>query len=156
MRKVRRLCYAAQRYHRLACNINGVHGLWTAARGDRRRAWPQFRLHVTFLVAGRLNTITSRGSKGCLLRWLYQWLFLTCSLHASGKTLFLLSVLFSLSASKKSNNTRKYHLLIKRNPLYFLGAFFHLLGKLGLPPTKVLYFRKVENTNFSFTRVSRC
>jgi hypothetical protein len=42
----------------------------------------------------------------------------------------LLFVLFSLSASKKSND-RKYHLLIKRNPCYFLGAFFHLLGKLG-------------------------
>ena len=71
------------------------------------------------------------------------------------KTLLLLFVLFSLSASKKSN-TRKYHLLIKRNPLYFLGAFFHLLGKLGLLSTKVLYLGKVENINFSFTRFLRC
>ncbi len=51
----------------------------------------------------------------------------------------LLFVPFSLLASKKSSDTRKYHLLIKRNPLYFLGAFFHLLGKLGLLSTKVPY-----------------
>jgi len=68
----------------------------------------------------------------------------------------LLFVFFSLLASKKSSDTRKYHLLIKRNPLYFLGAFFHLLGKLGLLSTKVLYFGKVENINFSFTRFLRC
>ena len=85
------LCYTALS---LACN--GVYGLWTVAHGDWRRAssWPQFRLHVTFLMVGRLNTITSRGSKGCLLYWLYQWLFLTCSLHPLGKTLFLLFMLF--------------------------------------------------------------
>jgi hypothetical protein len=61
---------------------------------------------------------------------------------------------FSLFASKESRDTRKYHLLIKRNPLYFLGAFFffHLLEKLGLLSTKVLYFGKVENTHCSFPR----
>jgi hypothetical protein len=55
---------------------------------------------------------------------------------------FLLFVPFSLLASKKSSDTRKYRLLIKRNPVYFLGAFFHLLGTLGLLSTTVLYFGK--------------
>jgi hypothetical protein len=45
---------------------------------------------------------------------------------------FLLFVLFSLLASKKSSNTRKYRLLIKRNTLYFLGAFFSSFGEIGL------------------------
>jgi len=90
---------------------------------------------------------------------------------ASGKCrVYFFVFFFSLLASKKSSDTRKYHLLIKRNPLYFFGFFFfHLLVKLGLLSqnfnfskveyfcaTKVLYLGKVENTNFSFTRVSRC
>ena len=37
---------------------------------------------------------------------------------------------FSPLASKKSS-TRKYHLLIKRNPLYFLGAFSSF-GEIGV------------------------
>jgi hypothetical protein len=71
-----------------------------------------------------------------------------------------LFILFSLLAGKKSSDTRKYHLLIKRNPLYFLGAFFFSsFEEIGVAfdiSTKVLYFEKAENTNFSFTRVSRC
>ncbi len=39
---------------------------------------------------------------------------------------------FSFLASKKSSDTRKYHLLIKRNPLYFLGAFFSSFGEIGV------------------------
>jgi hypothetical protein len=35
------------------------------------------------------------------------------------KTLSLLFVLFLLAASRKSTNSGKYHLLEKRNPLYF-------------------------------------
>jgi len=71
-------------------------------------------------------------------------------------TFSLLFVPFSLLASKKSSDTRKYCLLMKRNPLYFLGVFFHLLGNLGLLSTTVLLWKKIENTTFSFTRVSCC
>ncbi len=45
---------------------------------------------------------------------------------------------------RKSSNTRKYHLLIKRNPLYFLGTFLHLLGKLGLLLTKYSTLEKLK------------
>ncbi len=44
----------------------------------------------------------------------------------------LLFVFFSLLASKESSDTRKYHLLIKRNPLYFLGVFFSSFGEIGV------------------------
>jgi hypothetical protein len=41
------------------------------------------------------------------------------------KTLCLLFMLFFLATSRKSTNTGKYHLLEKRNPIYFLAYFFY-------------------------------
>jgi hypothetical protein len=79
---------------------------------------------------------------------------------ASGKCrVYFSCFFFSLLASKKSSD-----------PLYFLGVFFFIFwGNWGcfqqnfnfskveyFCATKVLNSGKVENTNFSFTRVSRC
>jgi hypothetical protein len=41
------------------------------------------------------------------------------------------SCLFHFLESKKSSDTRKYYLLIKRNPLYFLGHFSSF-GEIGV------------------------
>ena len=81
-------------------------------------------------------------------------------LHQENPFLLFVMVLFSLSAKKKSSNTRTYHLLIKRNLRYFLGAFvFHLFGEIGVAFNKSTYFGKVENLNTNFIYlpcVSRC
>jgi len=58
--------------------------------------------------------------------------------------LCLLFMLFSLLASKKSSDTRKYHLLIKRNPLYFLGAFFSSFEEIGVAFNKSTVLTTLE------------